>query len=190
MALIEKYRQCTAIQDIDPASEVIKEGMLVTITSAGVKRVAAATVNNVYGIAGDTFSTSGSAMPGVYAGWQGRVSDGNDETKASGKVTVYHSGGEFATDQFLNTGTALDATKIGTVLIAESTGILQYGYADVGACIAASKQPVAMLTLNAAAYPSGVPGVDVGGDNALKGQQTNDGGTTLNNLYIEIKLLV
>jgi hypothetical protein len=39
-------------------------------------------------------------MPGISAGWQNRVSDMFDETKASGKMTVYHSGGEFATDQF------------------------------------------------------------------------------------------
>lgn len=182
MALNELYKVVSAIQDIDPASEVIKEGMLVQLTSTGVKRVVSGGENNVYGIAGDTFATTASAMPNVYPGWENRKSDDYDETKASGKVTVYHSGGEFETDQFLNTGTALDATKIGTVLIADSTGILKYGYADISACITAAKQPVAILTSNAQAADSGVPGTDVGGSMAVRGDNSNK--------FIRIKLLV
>jgi len=183
MALIPKYRVATAMQAIDPSSNPIKEGMLVTLTSAGVRRVQSGDGNKVYGICADNFQTNASSMPGVYPGWQSRVSDGFDETKASGKVTVYHSGGEFATDQFVNSGTALDATKIGQVLIAdESTGTLKSGYTDVAAAYTAGKQPVAVLTLNANTYPSGVPGVDLNGDMALLGDNSNQ--------YIEIKLLV
>jgi len=191
MALIPNYRVATAMQPVDPSSAAIREGQLVTLTSAGVSLVGSGTVNNVYGIAADNFQTSASSMPGVYPGWQGRVSDGFDETKASGKMTVYHSGGEFTTDQFTNSGTALDGTKVGTILIANNDGVLAYGYADMGACIAASKQPVAMLIANSATIPSGVPGVDVNGSNALLGAD-NAIETTVagNNLYIGIKLLV
>jgi len=185
MALIPKFLVCTALQEIDSdASEPIKEGNLVTLTSAGIKRVIVGLTNRVYGLAADTFSTTASSMPGIYDGWQNRVSDGYDETKASGKITVYHSGGEFASDQFTNTGTALDSTKVGQVLIANSDGVLAFGGTDVITVIAASAQPVAMLTRAAGAYPSGVPGTDTGlnGDMALKGDNSNT--------YIEFKLLV
>jgi len=185
MALIEKYRVCTALQTIDGASETIKEGMLVTITSGGVSRVENADVDNVYGIAGDTSSTTASAMPGVYDNWQNRVSDGFDETKASGKITVYHSGGEFATDQFTkgSGGTDLsDGSHVGVCLVANSAGLLCFGYDTVGLTIAGHRQPVAMMTKAAGTYPSGVPGVDLNGDMALKGDNSDT--------YIEIKLLV
>jgi len=180
MALIEKFRVCTALQTIDGDSQPIKEGMLVAITSAGVRRVVNADVGNVYGIAGDTSSTTASAMPGVYDNWQNRVSDGFDETKSSGKITVYHSGGEFATDQYSNTPTTLDAAAVGAFLFANSAGVLCY--ADADGKDDTGKQLVAQLTRGAGTYPSGVPGVDLNGDMALKG----DNGDT----YIEIKLLV
>jgi hypothetical protein len=193
MALVEKYHVVAAIQKVDPSSAEIKEGMLVTLTTAGVKRVDAGTVNRVYGVAGDTFSQSASAMPGIdkmavvgagaKASWQGRVSDAFDDTRSSGKITVYNSGGEFGTDQFVDANVA--AGNINNILVASTGGLLQsVPYVDIPACIAASRQPVAMLTLAKGAYPSGVPGVDVlpNNDIALKG----DNGNT----YIEFKLLV
>ena len=185
MALSPKYRVATAMQPLDPASNPILEGTLVVLTAAGVSTVNSSSRSGdevkVYGIAADNFQTNASSMPGIYPGWQNRVSDGFDETKASGKITVYHSGGEFVTDQFDN-GTPLDTTKIGTILISSSVGLLKYGYADVATAINASAVPIGQLTLNAGPYPSGVPGVDVNGDMALLGANTNQ--------YIEFKLLV
>ena len=191
MALVEKYHVVATQFDVDPNSAEIKEGMLVTLTSSGVKRVSSsAEAKAVLGVAGDAALGSTSSMPGVGTGYisggntvsfQNRVSDGFDETKASGKITVYHSGGEFATDQY-NTATALDGTKIGHILVASTGGVLTYGDADIGAVIGAGNTPVAQLTRAAGTYPSGVPGVDLNGDIALGGAN--------NNQYIEFKLLV
>ncbi|MEI6421885.1 MAG: hypothetical protein WCP55_06670 [Lentisphaerota bacterium] len=122
------------------------------------------------GIAGDTKSTSASAMPGVYTDWQNRVNDGYDETKASGLMTVYENGGEFATDQFAND---VLVALTGTYLYGSSAGKLQ--------STPTAKDPIAVLTRVAGPYPSGVPGTDINGDMALKGDQ--------NNQYIEFKLL-
>jgi hypothetical protein len=174
MALVEKYHVVAAMHEVDPDSEDIKEGMLVAITSAGCRRVEAGDEGRVYGVAGDTFSETASAMPGISSGWQNRVSDGYNETRASGKITVYHSGGEFATDQFVDTD--MDSTKLGHYLKADATGVLAYD----GAAKTASS--VAQLTRAAGAYPSGVPGVDINGDIALGGDNSNQ--------YIEFKLLV
>ena len=191
MALVEKYHVIAAVYDVDPNSAEIKEGMLVALNGAnGVRRVTTGDDNKVLGVSGDTFSTSASAMPGVGTGYisggnevsfQNRVSDYFDETKASGKVTVYFGGGEFATDQFVDAN--VDATKIGSYLIAdEATGTLKYGGADPGTLSAAGTPPVAMLTKAAGMYPSGVPGVDLNGDRALGGDNSNQ--------YIEFKLMV
>ena len=188
MALIPQYRVVTAMQAVDPSSEPIKEGQLVTLTAAGVSRVTTDTVNLVYGIAADNYQTTASSMPGVYPGWQNRVSDGNDETKASGKMTVYHSGGEFKTDQFTNSGTALDSTKIGAVLIANADGVLCYGYANSAAAALAGKQAVAYLTSNAQMEDSGVPGTEVNASMGLLGDHNSGAGTP--GLYIGITLLV
>ena len=175
MALVEKYHVVAAMQDVDANSEEIKEGMLIAITSAGARRVEAGDGKKVVGVAGDTFSTSASSMPGVASGWQNRVSDSFNETRASGKITVYHSGGEFATDTFVDTD--MDSTKLGHFLKAdESTGTLAYDGA------AKTDDTVAQLTRAAGAYPSGVPGVDINGDIALGGDNSNQ--------YIEFKLLV
>jgi hypothetical protein len=176
MALIEKYMVTAAIADVDPDSLEIKEGMLVAFNgAAGVRRVTTGDGGKVYGVAGDTFSTSASAMPGVSAGWQNRVSDSFDETQASGKMTVYNSGGEFATDQFVDTN--MDAANLGHYLKAdEATGTLTWDAA------AKSLDSIAQLTRAAGTYPSGVPGVDINGDIALGGDNSNQ--------YIEFKLLI
>lgn len=191
MALIEKYRVAAGVFDVDPNSLEIKEGMLVAINGAnGVRRVTTGDDAKVLGIAGDTFSTSASAMPGVGTGYisggntvnfQNRVSDYFDETKASGKITVYHSGGEFLTDQFVDSN--MTAANLGHYLIAdESTGTLKYGGANQHTLLNADTPPVAQLVQAAGQVESGVPGVDVNGSIALGGDNSNQ--------YIGIKLLV
>lgn len=172
MALVEKFHVVAAESDVAPG-ETIKEGQIVALNATGEVVLQGATFPVAYGIAGDTKSTSESSMPGISAGWQNRVSDYFDETKASGKMTVYHSGGEFATDQF--------AANV------VSNGVLPGGalYAFDGVLSddnAQSSVVVARLTKLAGAYPSGVPGIEVNGDQALAGENGNT--------YLEFKLLI
>ena len=170
MALIEKFHVVAAERDV-ASGESIKEGQIVSLNSLGEVVLQNVTDAFPYGIAGDTKSTSASAMPGISAGWQNRVSDYFDETKASGKMTVYHSGGEFATDQFTsNVANAAIGVKLYAV-----NGVL-----DTSDSM--DDTVVGRLTQQAGAYPSGVPGVDINGDQALAGENSDT--------YIEFKLLI
>jgi len=196
MALVEKYHVVAAQYLVDRVTSVsggtapadIKEGQWVFLSKiaagaegqAYVRRVDATggAVTTVLGVAGDTKSTTGSSMPGVKTGWQNRVSDGFDETKASAKITVYMGGGEFATDQFTNSGTTLAATaQLGCFLKVNTDGVLCYD-----SNTAKSTSTVAQLTRIAGVYPSGVPGTDINGDMALGGDNANT--------YIEFKMLI
>ena len=170
MALVEKFHVVAAEQDV-ALEETIKEGQVVALNSSGEVVLQGASNSEPYGIAGDTKSTSASAMPGVSAGWQNRVSDYFDETKASGKMTVYHSGGEFATDQFASN---VSSSVPGDPLYAYD-GVLDTNNGQ-------SMTVVGRLTKAAGAYPSGVPGIDINGDQALSGENSNT--------YIEFKLLI
>lgn len=174
MALVELYHVVAASRAVKSGT-TIKEGMIVSLDSTGEVVPVDGTNSWPYGIAGDTKSTSASSMPGVAAGWQNRASDYFDETKASAKMTVYHSGGEFATDQF--NSNIDDATAPGTLLYPDVNGVLGLVGDDAGAGVA-----VARLLKAAGPYMSGVPGVDINGDIALGGENNNE--------YIEIKLLV
>jgi len=171
MALVEKFHVVAAERPV-ATGQTITEGQIVSLNTSGEVVLQSATYVVPYGVAGDTKSTSASGMPGVASGWQNRASDYFDETAASGKMTVYHSGGEFATDQFSSN---VSASTPFTAL-----------YANAGfLCTAAestSSGIVARLTVAAGSYPSGVPGVDINGDQALSGDNTNT--------YIEYKLLV
>lgn len=170
MALIERYHVVAAERAV-ASGETIKEGQIVSLNATG-EVVLQGAVNTIpYGIAGDTKSNSESAMPGVLAGWQNRASDYFDETKASGKMTVYHSGGEFATDQF---AAAVAGAAIGDPLYAVD-GVL--AIADTQA-----SGIVGRLIKSADIYPSGVPGIDLNGDQALAGDNSNT--------YVEIKLVI
>ena len=178
MAIIPLYYVVASSVDIDSATLDIKEGMCVALNGiAGARRVTTGANDalQVIGLAGDTKSTTASSMPGVGTGWQNRVSDGFNETKASAKLTVYHGGGEFATDQFVDT--TMDAAHVGWFLKAsEATGTLTLDAATK------STSSIAQLMQPAGAYPSGVPGTDINQDAALSGDNTNQ--------YIVVKLLV
>ena len=187
MALVEIFHVVANEYALDTTTgyQPISEGMLVAFNAGnGVRRVDATTgVLGVIGIAGDTVGSTASAMPGVYPGWQNRVSDSFDETKASAKLTVYSGGGAFATDMYVAGN--VDASKIGYYLIADTTtGKLKYGGADKDVLGAAGTPAIAQLTGAAGNYPSGVPGTATGlnGDMALKGANSDQ--------YIVIKLLV
>jgi len=170
MALIERYHVVAAERAV-AADETIKEGQIVSLNTSGEVVLQGASFVTPYGIAGDTKSTSASSMPGIVAGWQNRASDMYDETKASGKMTVYHSGGEFDTDQFA--ANVANAT-IGNALYAFN-GVLDTNSGQ-------SNIVVARLIMSAGVYPSGVPGVDINGDQALGGENSNT--------YIGIKLTI
>lgn len=173
MALVEKFFVIASEHPIASDESAIKEGQLVKMNTSGTIELYDGS-GTVLGIAGDTNSSTASSMPGVYNGWQNRVSDSFNETKASGLMTVYHGGGEFATDQF--DADVLTADP-GAPLYAKSTGVLK-------ATDSGSEVAIAILTKAAGAYPSGVPGVDVASYNdiALQGDNSNQ--------YIEFKLLI
>ena len=173
MALIEKYHVVASSVPV-ATGQTIKEGQCVALNTSGEVVLQSSTYAVAFGIAGDTKNTSASSMPGIDTGWQNRVSDYYDETKASAKMTVYHSGGEFATDQF-NANVA-SVTPF-TALYAHDGVLDVYGQANGAADIV-----VARLTKTAGSYASGVPGVDINGDIALGGENSNT--------YIEFKLVI
>jgi hypothetical protein len=173
MALIPIFHVVAAERAV-ASGQSIKMGQVVSLNSDGEVVVQGSANPVAYGLAGDTKSTSASYMPGISSGWQNRVSDYYDETKASAKMTVYHSGGEFALDQF-NANVA--SLAINAPLYAYN-GILDSQNAQ-------DATVVARLIKLAGTYPSGVPGIDINGDQALTGD------TDLSNdTYIEIKLMI
>lgn len=180
MALIEKFHVVAAERPV-ATGQSIREGMIVALNSSGQVVVQGSSNPVAYGIAGDSKLTGASAMPGVSAGWQGNVANYFDETKASGKMTVYHSGGEFATDQFHANVTAI-ASLAYDALYAKD-GILDTDSAQ-------SSIIVARLVKLASSYPSGVPGVDINGDQALSSGDVGAGSANSTNTYIEIKLMI
>jgi hypothetical protein len=176
MALVEIFHVVAAERAV-ASGQTIKEGQIVSLNTDGEVVIQSSNYKYPYGIAGDTKSTTASYMPGVVSGWQNRVSDYFDETKASGKMTVYHSGGEFATDQF--------ATNVASATIMAPL----YGVSGILDTVDTHSTSVivARLIKSAGTYPSGVPGVDLNGDQALTGDSsTGSGGNT----YIEIKLTI
>jgi len=197
MALVEKYHVVAAVRPV-ATGETIKEGQIVALDDSGnvILECLAGTGKTLshrpYGIAGDTKRTDASNMPGVYSGWQNRVSDYFDETRASGKMTVYHSGGEFATDQFSgNVGSLLPG-----VWLYARNGVLDDKAQGGGTTPGVDIVIVGMLTQAAAVYPSGVPGIDVVPQNdvALGGETYSGVPPTLvtpsTNEYIEFKLMI
>lgn len=167
MALVELFHVVAANHTV--GSTAIDEGQLVKLNTSG-EAVPYDGSGVVIGVAGDTKSSSASAMPGIATGWQNRASDSYNETAASRELTVYMAGGQFATDQF---ETDVESANVGVKLYASSNGKLQ---------ATSSGDAVAVLTKAAGSYPSGVPGTDINGDLALSGDNSNQ--------YIEFKLLV
>jgi len=174
MALIPIYHVVAASRQVDVSAGDIKMGMIVSLNSDG--EVVKQDVTNAfpYGIAGDTKANDASSMPGVTGSWQNRASDYFDETKASGKMTVYHSGGQFYTDQYV---TAAIGTTVG-VLLYSADGLLRNTDTQTSGIVARLLAAPGMVM-------SGVPGTDISGDIAMGSEAgVND------NQYIEIKLLV
>jgi hypothetical protein len=189
MAIIPLYYVVAGSYDIDPDTKDIAEGACVALNkAAGARRVESGDEGRVLGLAGDTKSSSASSSPGVGTGWQNRVSDGYNETKASGKLTVYHGGGEFVTDQFIDDG-SITVDNVGYYLKSDAYGKLAL---DAGGT-AKTANTVAQLVAPPSLYPSGVPGTDINQDSALAGVNYDGANAAVvpsDNYYIVVKLLV
>ena len=172
MALIERFHIVADHYGVAAGEEII-EGMVVKLDSAGDVVLADGSSSEMaLGLAGDTKSTSVSGLPttndsklganAVDQSFVNRVSDTFDETKASGRMTVYHSGGSFASDMFetLDSGSSTITYSIGDPLYASAAGKLTQ---EAGV----SGQVIGSLTKIPGAFDSGVPGIDVNGSLTL-----------------------
>ncbi len=182
MALIPKHHVQVGQFDIDPADVTavnagtanaeIKAGMAVGLDSNGyVKKSGNGSnysVNSFIGIAADNFAGSSASSAytanivvnpagGVKAS-QNRVSDYFNDTLGSGKMSVYTSGGEFYTDQYVS-----QAFTPGALIYADVGGSNNGKFTTtVGSNIACGR-----ITSAANSYPSGVPGTTVDGSLSL-----------------------
>lgn len=167
--LIPIYRVISSQFPVDSSTGDIEMGMVVGLTTnaSGVTVVrksantGANTVTNVIGLAGDRKKASEAYE------WVNRVSDSGDETAGSGKITVYHGGGEFwvdVDDQAVTTplGSAIrgavsrDATitvgsKLYQATVAGNTVAGQLHSASTG-------DAVAIILSDAVTIESGIPG--------------------------------
>lgn len=185
MALIEIQHVIADMYNVDPDwTDAIVEGMLVKLNANGYVEACDTAGELVLGVAGDTQANTGGAETGSsntpYADelvinsngakrWtQNRVSDFFDETLASGKLTVYQSGGKFATDIYEDT---VDSAVPGNLLYTSDNGKLTTASAG-------DENIVGICTAAVAEWDSGVPGID-----------TAKGSITLGD-YVEFKLTV
>lgn len=171
MALIEQFHVVADHFPVDSSVTNLIEGMFVKLNSSGnAVKATGASAERAIGVSGDTKSTSLSGLPSTNDSSQGafvnRVSDSFDETRASGRVTVYHSGGKFVSNQY--EAAPVLAWAVGLPLYISSNSKLTTDAST-------SAQIVATCTAVPAAYASGVPGIDI------------NGSITLGN-YIEFKL--
>jgi hypothetical protein len=203
MALIEVYHVVASNLPIDPdVTTDIPQGSIIGLNhDANVVFADAAAAVNVLpiGIAGDSRSTGTSYTPesgssltrvpavqtdgalimGAYGAasrrTQNRVADQGNEVLASCKMTCYHSGGEFWTDQYeLVQANAHDLCEYvpGELLYCsasdETVGAEEAAAGETAARAGRfTDNPVTnfivgMTVQTPTAYPSGVPGTDVG----------------------------
>jgi hypothetical protein len=178
MALIEKFHTLADHYPVAAGQEII-EGMFVKLNSSG-EVVIATGASGEYsnGVAGDTKSTSVSGLPatndavmatGTTQAFTNRISDLFDETKASGRMTVYHSAGVFSTDQFV----------AGSYNVNDALYVAGGGNSGKLTNVAStSGQIVARVTKVPSLYDSGVPGTDL-----------SNGSMALMGNYMEIRLV-
>lgn len=226
MALIEVFHVVAGQYPIDATNTTdIPQGRLVTLDTNGQVVLAtdadAGGLAAPVGIAGDSRSQgttsftpeSGSALSrdpvttlegaliiGAFGDaqrfTQNKVADNFNEVLASGKMTVYHSGGEFWTDQYeivdANNSDAQTHTP-GTQLWASSVGAGgaagRFSDEDAGVVDALAAGTVVGLTLTSpTGYPSGVPGTGV---NAVGFQALPEGGNSMSwGTFLHVKLLI
>ncbi len=126
---------------------------------------------------------------------QNRVADNYNEVLASGKMTVYHSGGEFWTDQYETTqdgGGAATTFTPGTAVFSSvaATAANQGLFSDQVVIETANGEHalVAIALTSPTGYPSGVPGT---GPNAVGFQALPEGGNSLSwGNFLHVKLCV
>lgn len=163
MALIEEYHVVADSLTIDASVTNMIAGMFGMFNSTGNIVIATgAASTRAIGVSADTKSTSVSGLPATNSSSQGafvnRVSDSYDETKASGRVTLYHAGGRFASNQYVAAPVATYTP--GCALYVSSGGLLTPD-------ASANAQVVATCVAVPAAFPSGVPGIDITGSLTL-----------------------
>jgi len=169
MALIPVYHVVPSYYDVDPSHDVTNNpiimGEFVALNSSNYVTQTNVTTLAV-GIAGDTIANDQGYTPytadiiisggGHIRTTSNRVSDFFDETRGSGKMTVYHSGGEFWTDRYVTGATWTRGANVFT----NANGLLTP--TDPG-----SGRVVGRHLDGPEDYPSGVPGTDVSGSITL-----------------------
>lgn len=231
MALIEVYHVVASNLPIDAtATADIPQGLIVSLNGAG--QVIAADGDSTekfpVGIAGDSRSSgttsftpeSGSSLSrnpktsltgalvigalGAQQRFTGnRVADNYNEVLASGKMTVYHGGGEFWTDQYEVIGAAGAVVlnyEPGVPLFASGTETQPSGSqaalepeaprvgrftTETSATVGGVSPIVGLCLAEPTSYPSGVPGTETGFSSLPEGGNSLTWGA-----FLHVKLLV
>lgn len=126
---------------------------------------------------------------------QNRVADNYNEVLASGKMTVYHSGGEFWTDQYettVDTGGAATTFTPGVAVYqseADATAANAGLFSDHAVADSAGETWLVGIALTSpTGYPSGVPGT---GPSAVGFSALPEGGNSLSwGNFLHVKLCV
>jgi hypothetical protein len=208
MALIEIFHIVASQFPIDATNTTdIPQGSLVTLDANGQAALADESAGQVVavGIAGDSRSQgttsytpeSGSSLSrdpvttlegaliiGAYGDaqrfTQNRVADNYNEVIASGKMTVYHGGGEFWTDQYEivdNDGSTATTYTPATFLYAsDSTSITGSNGGKFTDDLDTNSHVVGLTLTSPTGYPSGVPGTGV---NAVGFSALPEGGNSM-----------
>jgi hypothetical protein len=203
MALIEVFHVVASQFPINTATATdIPQGSPVSLDANGEVELETTAGDYVVGIAGDSRSQGttsytpesgavntnaepptvldGSLILGAYGDsqryTQNRVADNYNEVLASGKMTVYHSGGEFWTDQYDTADTFAPMAP----LYAEAAG--NWSETSAGNAYIAG-----FVLTSPTAYPSGVPGT---GPNAVGFSALPEGGNSMSwGNFLHMKLV-
>lgn len=125
---------------------------------------------------------------------QNRVADNYNEVLASGKMTVYHSGGEFWTDQYLTIDQDAAATTfVPGFTVWSSSVAANLGMFTDNECVDPTQENdqshrVGLSLTSPTGYPSGVPGT---GASAVGFQALPEGGNSLAwGNFLHVKLAI
>ena len=220
MALVEVFHVVASDMKIDATDTPdIPQGALVNLSAGGNVALCLGATQHALGVAGDSRSAgttsytpeSGSALSrnpttsltgalvigslGAQTAYtQNRAADQYNETLASGKMTVYHGGGEFWTDQYetIHSGgtTVADYNPSAPLYCssAETAGPDDLE-ANVGGRftdeISAQNQIVGYALNGPLQYPSGVPGTETGFTTLPEGGNSLSFGT-----FLHVKLSI
>jgi len=195
--LIPIYRVISSQFPVDTLTGDVEMGFVVGLAtnSAGLTVVrktdlgaAGNNVANIIGIAGDRKRASEAYE------WVNRLSDSGDETAGSGKITVYHGGGEF----WVDVDDAAITTPLGTAIegvissaASLTIGSKLYGCTDNGTTKLAgqmdsvsSGDAVAQVLSAAVTLESGIPGEYEPGSSVAYADPSDP------RTWVQIKLLV